>query len=147
MHSTLANPHPAAQRINPPQLYDGAPAGMSQAVLDPASGLLFVSGQVDWDLESRVRHADLAGQAEGALQSLLAVLSAAGSSAAQVLQLRVYVRGELADAMADVIPALTRHFGAVRPALTGVGVASLASPATLIEIEAVARCGAPSAAA
>jgi len=118
---------------------------MSQAVADPASGLVFVSGQVDWDHGSRVRHASLGGQAEGAMQNLLAVLAAAGSSAAQVLQLRVYVRGELADAMADVIPVLARHFGAVRPALTGVGVASLASRDTLIEIEAVARLDAPTA--
>jgi len=128
------------QHINPPHLYDGAPIGMSQAVLDPGSGLLFVSGQVDWDRDSRVRHASLAGQAEGALQNLLSVLQAAGAGSAQVLQLRVYVRGELADAMAEVVPVLARHFGAVRPALTGVGVASLASRDTLIEIEAVARC-------
>ncbi|WP_313083000.1 RidA family protein [Pulveribacter sp.] len=127
------------QLINPAPLYDGAPAGMSQAVADPASGLVFISGQVDWDRESRVRHASLGDQAEGAIQNLLLALAAAGSSAAQVLQLRVYVRGELADAMADVIPVITRHFAAVRPALTGVGVASLASRDTLIEIEAVAR--------
>jgi enamine deaminase RidA (YjgF/YER057c/UK114 family) len=51
----------------------------------------------------------------------------------------VYVRGELADAMAQVAPALARHFGAVRPALTGIGVASLASRDTLIEVEALAK--------
>jgi 2-iminobutanoate/2-iminopropanoate deaminase len=33
---------------------------------------------------------------------------------------------------------LARHLGAVRPALTGIGVASLASRDTLIEIEALA---------
>ena len=46
---------------------------------------------------------------------------------------------ELADAMAQVAPALARHFGAVRPALTGIGVASLASRDTLIEVEALAK--------
>ena len=67
------------------------------------------------------------------------MLSEAGSSLDDVLQLRVYVRGELADGMSQLVPVLARHFGAVRPALTGVGVASLASRDTLIEIEALAR--------
>jgi enamine deaminase RidA (YjgF/YER057c/UK114 family) len=127
------------QRVNPAGLYDGAPIGMSQATVDPASGLVFVSGQVDWDGASRVRHSTLAGQAEGAIAQLATVLHAAGGSLAGVLQLRVYVRGELADGMAEVVPVLARHFGAIRPAMTGIGVASLASRDTLIEIEAVAR--------
>ncbi|MBW8779545.1 MAG: RidA family protein, partial [Burkholderiales bacterium] len=42
--------------VNPESLYDGAPVGMSQATVDPNSRLVFVSGQVDWDRESRVRH-------------------------------------------------------------------------------------------
>ena len=124
--------------INPATLYDGTPVGMSQAKVDLQSGLVFVSGQVDWDRESQVRHSTLEGQAEGAIQHLKTVLNAAGSSLEDVLQLRVYVRGELADGMAQLVPVLARHFGAIRPALTGIGVASLASRDTLVEIEAVA---------
>lgn len=127
------------QLVNPAGLYDGAPVGMSQATVDPGSGFVFVSGQVDWDAESRVRHGTLEGQAEGAIEHLLAVLDAAGASVADILQLRVYVRGELADGMPHIVPVFARHFGATRPALTGVGVASLASRDTLIEIEALAR--------
>ena len=129
----------STQRVNPAHLYDGAPIGMSQATVDLASGFVFVSGQVDWDGDSRVRHATLEGQAEGAIQHLATVLNEAGASLEDVLQLRVYVRGELADSMAQVVPALARHFGSVRPALTGIGVASLASRDTLIEIEALAK--------
>jgi 2-iminobutanoate/2-iminopropanoate deaminase len=125
--------------VNPESLYDGAPVGMSQATVDPNSRLVFVSGQVDWDRESRVRHATLEGQADGAIAHLATVLTEAGSSLDNVLQLRVYVRGELADGMSQLVPVLARHFGAIRPALTGIGVASLASRDTLIEIEAVAR--------
>jgi 2-iminobutanoate/2-iminopropanoate deaminase len=125
--------------VNPAALYDGAPVGMSQASVDLASRLVLVSGQVDWDRDSRVRHATLAGQAEGAIDHLATVLHEAGSSLDDVLQLRVYVRGELADGMAELVPVLARHFGTIRPALTGIGVASLASRDTLIEIEAVAR--------
>jgi len=125
--------------VNPESLYDGAPVGMSQATVDPNSRLVFVSGQVDWDRESRVRHSTLEGQADGAIVQLSTVLTEAGSSLDNVLQLRVYVRGELADGMSQLVPVLARHFGAIRPALTGIGVASLASRDTLIEIEAVAR--------
>jgi 2-iminobutanoate/2-iminopropanoate deaminase len=125
--------------INPAGLYNGTPVGMSQATVDLGSGFVFVSGQVDWDTESRVRHATLEGQAEGAIQQLLEVLAEGGASVEDVLQLRVYVRGELADCMPQIVPLFARHFGATRPALTGVGVASLASRDTLIEIEALAR--------
>ena len=125
--------------INPAALDDGAPVGMSQARVDTKSGLVFVSGQVDWDTESRVRHAGVAAQAEGAIDNLKTVLQATGATLQDILQLRVYVRGELADHMAAIAPVFAKHFGASRPALTGIGVASLASPDTLIEIEAVAR--------
>jgi 2-iminobutanoate/2-iminopropanoate deaminase len=125
--------------INPAALYDGAPVGMSQARIDTKNGLVFVSGQVDWDTESRVRHAGVAAQAEGAIDNLKTVLQAAGAALQDILQLRVYVRGELADHMAAIAPVFAKHFGGSRPALTGIGVASLASPDTLIEIEAVAR--------
>ena len=125
--------------VNPAGLYDGAPVGMSQAKVDLESGFVLVSGQVDWDGDSRVRHATLEGQAEGAIEHLVTVLNEAGSSLDNVLQLRVYVRGELADGMAQLVPVLARHFGATRPALTGIGVASLASRDTLIEIEALAK--------
>jgi enamine deaminase RidA (YjgF/YER057c/UK114 family) len=125
--------------VNPPGLYDGSAVGMSQAVVEPATGLVFVSGQVDWDRDSRVRHATLEAQAEGAIAHLRTVLAQAGGSLQDVRQLRVYVRGELADGMGRLAPVFARHFGAVRPALTGVGVASLASRETLIEIEALAR--------
>jgi 2-iminobutanoate/2-iminopropanoate deaminase len=125
--------------VNPVGLYDGRAVGMSQAKVDLESRLVFVSGQVDWDGDSHVRHATLEAQAEGAIEHLVTVLNEAGSSLDGVLQLRVYVRGELADGMSQLVPVLARHFGAVRPALTGIGVASLASRDTLIEIEALAK--------
>lgn len=129
--------------VNPTGLYDGAPIGMSQATVDLESGFVFVSGQVDWDRDSHVRHATLEGQAQGVMEHLATVLNEAGASLEDVLQLRVYVRGELADGMAQLAPVFARHFGAVRPALTGIGVASLASRDTLIEIEALARLPKP----
>lgn len=127
------------ERINPPALYDGAPHGLSHATIDHDTGLVFVSGQVDWDREYKVRHTTLAEQTEGAARNLVAVLAAAGSSVDNILQLRVYVRGEIGEHLETVAPILVRLLCLPRPALTGIGVASLASPDTLVEIEAVAR--------
>ena len=125
--------------INPAALYDGAPIGMSQATMDTDSGLVFVSGQVDWDINSQLKNNDIEAQTRGAIDNLARVLEAANSSIDHVLHLRAYVRGELSDHMDKIVPIFAASFGQSRPALTGIGVASLASPDTLIEIEAVAK--------
>lgn len=125
--------------INPEQLYDGTPVGLSQATVDTQTGLVFVSGQVDWDTENRRHHDGIAGQTDAALNNLQIALKAAGSDMHGVLQLRIYVRGEVADHLPAIAPLLPKYFGEHRPALTGVGVASLAEPDLLIEIEAVAK--------
>lgn len=127
------------QYINPAELYDGAPHGLSHATVDVDTGLVFISGQVDWDPTLKVRHTSMEEQAESAVKNLITVLEAAGSSTENVLQLRLYVRGEVSDHLEKVAPVVSRYFGASRPALTGIGVASLASRDTLIEIEAVAK--------
>ena len=125
--------------IDPASVYDGASAALSQARVDTDTALVFVSGQVDWDRDSRTAGTTVGAQAERALGHLRAVLEEAGSSFEHVLQLRVYVRGEVAEHMEALAPIMRRHFGAIRPALTGVGVASLAAPDLLVEIEAVAK--------
>lgn len=127
------------QLVNPPELYDPEAFGMSQGVVDPQSGLVFVSGQVAWNAAGQVVGQGVAAQTEVALQNLAIALRAAGCAARDVLSVRVYVRGELAEHMPACVPALAAFFGATRPALTGLGVASLATPETLIEIEAIAR--------
>lgn len=126
------------QRINPPQLYDGAPIGMSQGSID-TSGLVFLSGQVAWDENSQVVGTSHAEQTDKALANLQVALEAANSDIHHILHVRIYVRGEVAEHMEEVVPILVRHLGEARPALTGLGVASLATPDTLVEIEAVAR--------
>ena len=127
------------QFINPVSLYDMSPFGASQAVVDSASSLVYISGQVAWDKEHQVTSDSVAGQFKSALKNLETVLREAGASVDSLLQVRIYIRGELEDHMADIAPLLAEFLGASRPAVTGVGVASLASRATLVEIEAVAR--------
>lgn len=124
--------------INPEELYDGAASGMSQATVETELGLVFISGQVDWNHQYETTENSVEGQTQKALDNLKIALIAAGSSVEQLLQVRVYVRGELAEHMETAMPILARFLGESRPALTGIGVASLASPSILVEIEAVA---------
>jgi 2-iminobutanoate/2-iminopropanoate deaminase len=124
--------------INPEELYDGAASGMSQATVETELGLVFVSGQVDWNHQYETTENSVEGQTRKALANLKIALTAAGSSVEQLLQVRVYVRGELAEHMETAMPILADFLGESRPALTGIGVASLASPSILVEIEAIA---------
>lgn len=126
------------QLINPPQLYDGKPFGMSHAVIDNASGIAYISGQVDWDLNHQVSSHTVEGQLSNALTNLAVVLDTAGSSVENLLNLRIYVRGELGDFIEKIAPILAQFLAESRPAITGIGVASLASPETLVEVEATA---------
>jgi len=125
--------------INPNSLYDTAPFGMSHATVDTDSGLVFVSGQVDWDKEHQISDPTMAGQAAIAMENLSLVLNKAGAALDTVLQLRIYVRGEISDHLDALIPVLAEHLAGHRPALTGIGVASLASADLLLEIEATAK--------
>jgi 2-iminobutanoate/2-iminopropanoate deaminase len=129
------------QLINPSSLYDTAPLGMSQAVIDTSTSLVFVSGQLDWDLEHRVSSLSIVGQFESAIDKLRIALDAAGATVDNVLHLRIYVRGEVEDHMTALGPSLARFLGDSRPAVTGIGVASLASRDALVEVEAIARAG------
>jgi 2-iminobutanoate/2-iminopropanoate deaminase len=124
--------------INPEELYDGAASGMSQAIVETELGLVFVSGQVDWNHQYETTENSVEGQTRKALANLKIALTDAGSSVEQLLQVRVYVRGELAEHMETAMPILSEFLGESRPALTGIGVASLASPLILVEIEAIA---------
>ena len=127
------------RKINPKALYDGAPVGLSQAVVDVQSGLVFVSGQVDWDIEHRLSSDTVSGQFASALEKLKIALHEAGAGVDTLLHLRVFIRGELEDHLAAIVPVLTGFLGTLRPAISAIGVASLASKATLVEVEAIAR--------
>jgi 2-iminobutanoate/2-iminopropanoate deaminase len=99
------------KQINPKALYDGAPVGLSQAVVDLDSGLVFVSGQVDWDLEHRVSSDSVAGKLAGALEKLKIALHESGASVETLVQIRVFIRGELEEHMASIMPVLKGFLG------------------------------------
>ena len=83
--------------VNPTSLYDGTHFGMSHVTIDTDNGLVFVSGQVDWDTNYQVKHDNIEAQAESAMQNLVTALEAASSSMANILHLRIYIRGEIGE--------------------------------------------------
>ncbi len=79
------------------------------------------------------------GQLERALENLKIVLRESGASVDTLLQVRIYIRGEIEDHLESIAPILSAFLGNSGPAVTAVGVASLASKATLVEVEVIAR--------
>ena len=130
----------AKEPVNPPTLFRSLDHGFSQAVAARGTRTLYVSGQTAWDsAKLLVGGPDLEAQARQAFSNLRAVVEAAGGSLADVVAVRIYVvdyRPEKAAAVGGVF----RSFfpGAAPPASTWVGVAALADPGFLIEVEATA---------
>ena len=127
------------QLVNPVSLYDGSALGFSHGTIDEESSLLFVSGQVAWDLEQLASDDTVAGQFRRALDNLRTVLVEANCGIDDLLHIRIYVRGELEDHAEGLASILTGFLGTSRTAITAIGVSSLWSRRTLVEVEAVAR--------
>jgi len=116
---------------------DAAPRAIgpyAQAVV--AGDLVFCSGQVGLDPASgRLVPGGVAAEAARALESLAAVLSAAGLGLGDVVKTTVYLV-DLAE-FAAVNEVYAHYFHAPYPARATVGVAALPAGAR-VEIEAVA---------
>jgi filamentous hemagglutinin family protein len=78
------------------------------------------------------------GTGDAALANLSTILDASGSSVKSLLSIRLYIRGEIEEFIGDIAPIIAQFLGESRPALTAIGVSSLASKETLVEIEATA---------
>ena len=130
----------AKERINPPSLFRSLDHGFSQAVAASGRRTLYVSGQTAWDSERRlVGGTDLAAQARQAFTNLRTAVEAAGGTLADVASLRIYIVGYRPESAAAVGGVFRSFFGAdAAPAATWIGVAALADPGFLIEVEATA---------
>lgn len=111
----------------------------SSSPLSPAvvfHHIVFISGQVPVDAEGKTP-SGIKAQTEVALKNLLAVVEAAGGSAASVLRCSCYLTNM--DDFAAFNEVYRRFFTSTPlPARTTVGVSRLASPDFLVEVDAVA---------
>ena len=112
--------------------------GFSQAVATPTpSRWLFLAGQGPAAADgSVVSPGDIGGQLTQAFDNLETVLAQAGSGLSHVVRLTYYTTD--VDALLGVWPLITQRLADNRPASTLLGVARLAFPEMLIEIEATA---------
>lgn len=126
--------------INPPELFPSEQYGFSQIAVSRGGTTVYISGQVAWDAQKDVGdRGDLAVQTRRAFENLRTALHAAGATLADVVSLRIYLVGEHIHRGAPVSAALREFFQPHNlPTSTWIGVAALANPDFLIEVEAVA---------
>jgi enamine deaminase RidA (YjgF/YER057c/UK114 family) len=123
--------------INPDGL--ATPQSYTHVVAATGSRLLFVSGQVAEDVEGDLVGAgDLAAQARLAFANVGRALAAGGARPDRVARITIYVVGLRPEHLAAISEARTAVFGEHKPADTLLGVATLAEPGRLIEVEAIA---------
>jgi len=121
--------------LNPRETH--APVGpySHTALVGSGAELLFVAGQVGMRPDGSIPDS-FAGQAEVTFENVRACLAAHGIGVDAVVKLGVFV---LPDQDLQVLrKAREKLFGAHRPTSTTVCVPQLASPAFLVEVEAIA---------
>lgn len=128
--------------LDPPTL-PRVPIYHQVAVADGAR-TVYVAGQVAVDARGAlVGDGDLAAQVEQAYLNLYAALAAAGATPADLVKVTAYFvdwRPEKMTPYAEGVERAARAAGieAPLPPLTGIGVAALADPGLLVEIDGIA---------
>ena len=125
------------ERVNPPEL--GIPRGFSHAVVG-AGKVVLLAGQTALNPEGQIVGKDVVEQFEQALSNLLASLSAAGGTPADLASMTVYIV-DMDDYKArarDIGGVWKRLVGRDYPAMAGIGINRLWDIEALIEVQGVA---------
>ncbi|WP_436699499.1 RidA family protein [Nocardioides sp. BYT-33-1] len=122
------------ERIEPTGLF-GLPDLAAQASVVTGGRLAFLSGQLAWDDEGGIVGAgDHAAQVAVIADRIDRTLAALGVDRSAVVKETIYV----VDYRPDLVPVLLGGLhGATPPSSTLVGVAALADPAAVVEVECV----------
>ena len=127
---------PTIEKFSAPGLFD-APTYSQGVKVSQAQTILFLSGQVAYTDEGRPAfRGDFTAQARGAYEAIKALVESQGGTMNNVVKITTY----LTDMRyrVDLPPIREEFFGKKGPASTLVGVAALAHPDWMIEIEAIA---------
>ena len=122
---------------NPPALHDPTPFGYSHAVSAPGE-LVFIAGQYASDATGSPVPGDFAAQVDVAFDRLRSALAGVGLGFEHVVRLGTFVVDHDVTKLEALGKALHTHFGDRLPAQTLSGVASLALPGMLFEVDAMA---------
>ncbi len=122
--------------INPSGL--AKPNGFAQVTHSGALGVAFISGQVSYDEEGNiVGEGDYAAQTKQVFENLKTALSALGCDFRDVMKITLFVKGLSEESIRTIRAVRADYLPPDRlPASTMVGVASLAKPTLLLEVEA-----------
>jgi len=125
--------------VNPDGLHDPAPFGYSHTATIPAgTELVLVAGQYGSNADGEVVSTEFTDQVRQAFRNLGVALAAHGLDLSHVVQLRTYVVNLDFEKLGAIAEAKQGDWGAHPPTNTLIGVASLAMPDILFEVEAVA---------
>ncbi|MGW5137391.1 RidA family protein [Streptomyces sp. NPDC004135] len=130
---------------NPATLHDPTPFGYSHAVSAPGE-TVYIAGQYASDADGAPVPGDFAAQVDLAFDRLGSALEGVGLDFRHVVRLGTFVVDHDPGRLEVLGKALHARFGDRLPAQTLSGVASLALPGMLFEVDAVAvRPAAPDA--
>ncbi|MFD9905924.1 RidA family protein [Streptomyces sp. NPDC059063] len=122
---------------NPPALHDPTPFGYSHSVSAPGE-LVFIAGQYASDDTGAPVPGDFAAQVELAFDRLRSALEGVGLGYEHVVRLGTFIVDHDLAKLEAVGKEVAARFGDRLPAQTLSGVASLALPGMLFEVDAVA---------
>jgi 2-iminobutanoate/2-iminopropanoate deaminase len=123
--------------LNPDSLPQPFKNRFSHAKLVPADAeWLYTAGQTGRDVDGRIGNG-IEEQADFAMRNLYNIVVEAGMSSDDVIKMTIYYLDP--THLPAIVAARNRYFGEdFRPASTAVGIAALANPAYLVEVELVA---------
>ena len=123
----------AREVIGDPIVVGGRTIPLSPAIR--ANGLVFASGQLGLDAQSRLVGDDIESQTRAALDNLAAVLEAGGATLADIVKATAFITD--ASLAPGFNAAYAEYFPDAPPARSTV-VCGLLIPGALVEIEAIA---------
>jgi enamine deaminase RidA (YjgF/YER057c/UK114 family) len=125
--------------VNPDGLHDPVPFGYSHTATVPAgTELVLIAGQYGSGPDGAVVSTDFTEQVKQTFRNIRVALAAHGLDLSHVVQLRTYVVNHDVDKLGPIAGAVQEGWGTEPPTQTLVGVASLAAPDVLFEVEALA---------
>jgi enamine deaminase RidA (YjgF/YER057c/UK114 family) len=125
------------ERLNPDGL--SRPAAYSHVVRASGGTTVYLAGQTPIDAEGKVvGEGDFAAQARQVFSNLRTALAAVGADFSHLVRTTTYIVNYSTELREALQAARSEALGDIKPASTLLGVAALANPAYLIEIEGIA---------
>lgn len=123
---------------NPNTLHNPVGYGYSHVASAPNADLVFVAGQYASDVEGHVVSDDFAKQVAQSFDNIGRALASEGLDFSHVVQLRTYIVGHDESKLTALLEVISRIWGDKPPTQTLLGVAALALPDMLFEVDAIA---------